>query len=356
MPSQFIEDALIRHQTYLQGYATHTANIFDPYLLRADRIIRDVLSKAGPTIDTQKALNEILKELRERLSDNYSKWGDDLVKSLDELTESEINFTTTALDKATNAEVIKPTFTQTWAAINVRPIQISDKGESSLMAPLVKGFTPNEVNRINSVVRLGFFEGQATSQLITKIRGTKKNNFKDGVLITSKRSAETIARTAVSHVSNVARNSTYKANQDILKGWRFSATLDVRTSSQCRFYDDQVFKIGEGPLPPIHARCRSNSIPELKDKFDIFGDSGTRASKGAKGGQQTTAKDYYEWLARQPKTFQQEVLGKAQTELFRKGGLSTDKFRKLVNNKFGQPLTLQEIQAKDPQAWEQAGL
>ena len=94
----------------------------------------------------------------------------------------------------------------------------------------------------------------------------------------------------------------------------------------------------------------------VKDKFDIFGDAGTRASKGAKGGQQTTAKTYYEWLERQPKFFQQDVLGKAKTELFRKGGLSSEKFRKLTSDKFGQPLTLDEIKAKDADAWREAGL
>lgn len=357
MASESIEDSLIRHQIFLQGLATHEAKTFNPFLVKADKIIRDVLSSAGPTIDTQKELNNILSQLREELSVNYSEWGQELVNDLEEITENEINFTATSLDRATDGvEVLKPTPSQTWAAINVRPIQVNDKGESKLMQPLIKGFTPTEVQRINGTIRNGFFSGATTQEMITAIRGTKKNKFNDGVLITTQRNAETIARTSVNHVSNIARQSTYKANQDIITGWLFSATLDMRTSSTCRFHDQEVYKIGEGPLPPLHLNCRSSSIPQIKDKFDIFGTDTTRASKGAKGGQQTNAKTYYEWLGRQPKTFQQEVLGKAQTELFRKGGLTNEEFRKLTSNKFGQALTLDEIKAKDATAWGNAGL
>lgn len=357
MASESIEDSLIRHQIFLQGLATHEVRTIDPFLVKADKIIRDVLSSAGPTIDSQKELNKILAELRKLLGENYSLWGQELIDDLQEITDNEINFTANALDSATkNTEVAKPSVTQTWAAINVRPIQLNDKGESKLMQALIKGFTPNEVQRVNGTIRNGFFSGATTQEMITAIRGTKKNKYNDGILITTKRSAESIARTSVNHVSNIARQSTYKANQDIITSWRFSATLDMRTSSICRFNDQEVYKIGEGPLPPLHLNCRSSSIPEIKDKFDIFGDDGTRASKGAKGGQQTNAKTYYEWLGRQPKTFQQEVLGKAQTELFRKGGLTNEEFRKLTSNKMGQALTLEEIKAKDAEAWDNAGL
>jgi len=50
------------------------------------------------------------------------------------------------------------------------------------------------------------------------------------------------------------------------------------------------------------------------------------------------------------------LLGKSQAQLFRKGGLSAEQFRKLTSSKFGQPLTLQEIKAKDADAWRDANL
>lgn len=679
MANEFLDTALVRHQIWLQGLATHEANTFNPYLNKADKIIRSVLSSYGDRIDTVKTLNEIIRQLKADLGANYSNWGEQLITDLEEIAESEAQFTRNTLDKAVvGRDVATPAPTQLWAAINVQPIQLNDKGESKLMQSLIKGFSSNEVNRVNGVLRNGFYSGATIQDMITAIRGTKKNQYKDGVLITSKRSAESIARTSTNHVSNVARQSTYKANQDILKGWEFNATLDNRTTNICRFHDQEaaegkVYPMGKGPLPPLHLNCvtgdanvsssglintayrrrykgaavnittksgrslcitpnhpvltstgwkaaklldtgdklvctdgvvhgdnkngmktpisnifgslnvatdslaitdrpasskdfhgdisdskvrvidvnslrrngfkvpdhvenyrldtrprvnssfsgfsafnsffnrtlsslcslisgrsksfgffrggvihsclllltsvsrlytdafkgipncsntnskpffytsdsnagikkrdslinkvnrnlkldfrsgnsielknsfdwfathaddlgnlcdigfidsshfddivdltlseidthvynletgnnwysangivthncRSSSVPVIKDKFDIFGDSGTRASKGAKGGQQTNAKGYYGWLERQPKWFQQDVLGKAQTELFRKGNLTNEQFRKLTSNKFGEPLTLDQIKAKDPDAWRDAGL
>ena len=357
MANEFLDTALIRHSIWLQGLATHEAKTFDPFLQKADRIIRNVLSGYGDRIDTVKTMNEIIRQLRVELGANYSEWGEELIGDMQEIADSEAQFTSKTLDKAVvGRDVATPAPAQVWAAINVRPIQINDKGESKLMQALIKGFTPNEVNRVNGVVRNGFYSGATIQDMITAIRGTKKNNFNDGVLVTTRRSAETIARTATNHVSSVARQSTFKANQDVLKGWEFTATLDNRTTTICRFNDGQVHPIGSGPIPPLHLGCRSSAVPVVKDKFDIFGDAGTRASKGADGGKQVRNQSYYDWLSTQPKFFQEEVLGKSQAQLFRKGGLSAEQFRKLTSSKFGQPLTLQEIKAKDADAWRDANL
>jgi len=355
--NHFISDSLLKHQVFLQGVATHEARTFEPFLLKADRIIRDVLSKSGDRIDTTRALNAIIRQLRDELGANYSEWGAELLSDMEELAGVEANFTSNTIDRAVIGRDVKtPTASQVFAAANIRPIQINAKGESELMGFLVRSFSQIQVKRVNSTIRNGFFSGATIQEMITAIRGTKKNQFKDGVLITTRRNAETIARTATNHVSNIARQTTYAANQDIIKGWRFSATLDDRTSNVCRFNDQQEFPINEGPFPPLHLGCRSSSEPVLKKKFDIFGDSGTRASKGSKGGQQTNASDYYDWLGRQSKPFQQQVLGKAKTDLFRKGGLSAKEFRKLTSDSMGEPLTLDQIQALDPIAWDRAGL
>ena len=97
-------------------------------------------------------------------------------------------------------------------------------------------------------------------------------------------------------------------------------------------------------------------VPKVKDKYSIFKDKGSRASSGASGGAQTTKSPYYDWLETQPKWFQQEVLGKTKTELFRNGGLSNDEFKKLTTNNLGEPLTIAEMRDKNPSAFAEAGL
>lgn len=357
MASDFLNTATQRHQIHLQRLATHEANTFNETLKEADKIVRDVLSRHGEFISTKAILDEIMRELTLKLGAEYAAWGEDLLDDMMKIGGQEADFTAKTLEKAVvGATVATVTAQAVWTAANIIPVQVSDKGESALMQAIVKQFTPNQVQRVTGVVRNGFYAGTPTQAIITQIRGTKVNQFKDGVLITTQRNAASIAKTLTNHMSNIARTTTFKKNKNILKGWEFSATLDNRTSSICRHNDGEVFPIGSGPVPPLHIACRSAQVPVLKKKFDIFKGEGTRASKGASGGKQVKNQTYYEWLQTQPKFFQQEVLGKTQTELFRKGGLTTDQFRKLVNDRMGEPLNLEEIKRKNATAWETAGL
>jgi hypothetical protein len=92
--------------------------------------------------------------------------------------------------------------------------------------------------------------------------------------------------------------------------------------------------------------------------LSLFGDTPEKqASVGASGAKVVTAPDnYYDWLNTQPKSFQEDVLGKARTQLFREGGLSTEQFRKLTITNYGKPLTLSQMNAKDSAAFKRADL
>ena len=362
MASDFLNTATQRHQIWLQRLASHEALSFDPILKRADKIIREVLSRYGEFISTKAILDEILRELTLSLGAEYRSWSESLLDDMQDIGESEATFTTMTLENAvTGATVASVAGAAVWAAANLIPVQLSDKGEAALMQPLVKAFTPNQVQRVTGVVRNGFYAGTPTQAIITQIRGTKVNQFKDGVLITTQRNAASIARTLTNHMSNIARETTFKKNKKILAGWEFSATLDNRTSGICRFHDQEahdgkVWPIGSGPIPPLHQNCRSAQVPILKPKFDLFKRDGTRASKGADGGAQVRDQGYYSWLKKEPKWFQIEAIGKDKTQLFRDGGLTTKEFNKAISNRIGEPLTLDQIKAKNPSAWLDAGL
>lgn len=348
----FISDALLRHQTYIQKLASYQVNQFRPSIIQADKIIREVLSSYGETINTKAVLNEIIRRITDELKPIYSSPLDDLVRDLESLADAEGDFMVGTLEGATDREALKPTKSQLYAAAQVHPIQMSASGESVLMNALFASFTKKEIERVNGVIRNGFYSGQTNSQMIRAIRGTRENRFKDGILNTTTRNASTIVRTAVNHVANTARMRTLTANQDILKGWEFLATLDARTSSQCRHYDSEIFPIGKGPLPPLHPNCRSVANPIVKKKFQIFDDDDeTRASKGAEGGQQVQNQTYYQWLRTQPDWFQDDVLGVAKGKLFRDSGLDDGEFKKLVSDFMGEPLTLEQIKGKNPQIW-----
>ena len=83
---------------------------------------------------------------------------------------------------------------------------------------------------------------------------------------------------------------------------------------------------------------------------DIEGD---RPSVGADGTRSVGADTNYEqWLRKQPKAFQEEVLGIAKAKLFRDGKISIGRF---VDEQ-GRVLSLDQLRELEPLAFERAGL
>ncbi len=112
--------------------------------------------------------------------------------------------------------------------------------------------------------------------------------------------------------------------------------------------DDETY-VADSML--VH-NCRTTVVPVLKAEYarDIPGS--TRPSKGADGVAPVSSKTSYpEWLARQPASFQKDVLGRTRYELFSKGKLDIDKF---VDN--GRTLTLDQLREREPASFERAGL
>ena len=141
-------------------------------------------------------------------------------------------------------------------------------------------------------------------------------------------SAERMVRTAIAHTSSVAKGYTLQENIDIAPYYRWVSVLDGRTSSICRAGDGTVYKVGKGPVAPHHFNCRSTEVP-------VF-------SKG----EENDYTNYNDWLGKQSKAFQIEVLGVKKAELFR-DGLRMDQF---VNDK-GMELTLDQLKSKYPKQW-----
>lgn len=351
-------NATTKHQIWLQRYASHLSNEFDPVLKDADVLIREVLTRVEK-IETTKQFNSLAKDLNTGLSGIYGDWSNGLFNDIELLTQNEIEFTGKLLDKSTEGvEIALPILASVLGVMYAYPTQFNDKGEAGLLKPIIGNFSKSQTDKVIEAVRRGFKVGLTNDQILRKIRGTKANKFKDGILSTTKNSADIITRTSVNHVANQAKMETFWRNRDIVTGWVFIATLDVRTTQICRHNDQQEFKLRTGPVPPLHLRCRSTIGPLLKDKFSTLtkGASTTRASKGSSGGKQTQKSPYYQWLSVQSKEFQDDVLGKTKGQLFRDSGLSDEEFKRLVSNNLGQPLTLEQIKRKDPQAWENAGL
>jgi len=211
-----------------------------------------------------------------------------------------------------------PTGPQVVAATNARPFQ------GRFLRDWLSEAEAGAAKRVRETIRQGFIEGRTVSEMARSIRGTKAAQYRDGILEISRRGAETMVRTAVTHTASVAAQETYAAFGDIITAVEWVSTLDARTSEICAGRDGKVYPVDSGPRPPAHPNCRSTTIGRVRGLEPI---------------QRQT---YNEWLKDQPEAVQNEVLGKAKADLFRSGSLPLDRF----TDPAGKVLTLEQLRAR----------
>lgn len=225
------------------------------------------------------------------------------------------------------------------AVVNQSPIQ----GVGELLEPFVKDLSAREIKRVEREILNSTAQGRTIRQTVNAIVGTKSKNYKDGVLDKNLNDAKTVVRTATQHVSTQSRVALMEVND--LEEYEWVSTLDSRTSPQCRSLDGQTFELGKGPLPPIHPNCRSTIVPADVDEG---------ATRSSIDGPVNANLSYYEWLKTQDQSFQDDVLGPTRGKLFRDGGLSAKKFGELQLDKKFEPITLDEMKKKQPNAFKKA--
>lgn len=200
--------------------------------------------------------------------------------------------------------------------------------------------------RVRETLTQGLVRGEDVDTIVRGLRGTRANGYADGVLEGSRREVAAVVRAAVQHVSAHARESTYDANRDLIKGVQWVSTLDARTTAICMSLDGKVYGVDEGPRPPAHFGCRSTTVPVMKSLSEVLGIPGIKdvepGSRSSMNGQVAGTQTYGEWLRDQPVEVQNEALGVGRARLFRRGEIDV---RGLVDANL-RPLTLDEIRRK----------
>jgi SPP1 gp7 family putative phage head morphogenesis protein len=350
--SEALIQTTVRHQVLLERLKSGEVNRFTKFLKQIDSDLKERLLNDDLTNFSRTRLERLLVEVENALSGVFGEFQQELEGGLSDLAEYEAGFEAASIDDALESfESVVPASSQVRAAIFSAPLSVRGAGGGKLLEPFIADWSTGEKTRVIGAIRQGVFEGQTNFQIIQAIRGTRANKYTDGILATTSRNAEAIVRTAVQHVSSVARFETWQENTAVVKGYKWVSTLDGRTSTQCRSLDGQVFKLGKGPKPPIHIRCRSTTVAELDERFNFLKEGAQRASKD---GPVDSGQTYYEWLKTQSVEFQDEVLGKTRARLFRDGGLSAERFAALNLHRNFTPMTLEEMRRKEPLAFGKA--
>lgn len=346
MASADPRDVVTRHQVYLERLKAGYTKDYEVAIRKSDKAIQEVLKALKvETLSelTRKELKALLVALREAQAPYYVKAMDNIAANFAVLATAEAAFEVKLIQTVSQAQIRKAAN----AYANALRTPISATGE--LLEPFLTDLSAREIKRVENEVMKSVAQGRTISQTVAAVRGTKKNNYQDGVLQRNWDDARTVIRTATQHVSSMGRQATWIANSDIIDSYQVVATLDGKTSQQCKSLDGKVFKIGKGPMPPFHPNCRTTTVPYFPESE--FDDGATRS---AEFGPVDVNTSYYEWLKQQPESFQVDALGPTRAKLFRSGGLSSKKFADLNLDRNFQPLTLDEMRKLNPHAFELA--
>ena len=378
------EESLIDHafrsQVYLERLKQGIVNKREVMLQQSDRAIREAL--AGGLPDRQ-ALIRALAATDASLDDIYARYSTelktDMVDTADAVAKYETAFLNTLVPPAGVAPVaqfVAPTIQQLITAYTTEPLMAKGVGLSggALLDTMLADYGKHQRDSLTGIIRQGYSQGLSIDEITRQIRGTKANGFRDGALSVLGRQSEAVVRTGIQHIAETARQQVYEVNDDLVIGYKWVATLDSRTSEICRSLDGKTFlnrSKTPKPKPPAHINCRSATIPVLSSEFDWLDEGATRAARDPATGKTVDAPadiTYYEWLKKQPESFQREVLGETKYKLFSKGGISAKEFGRLNLNRAFQPLTIkgrfdedgnlieEGLIHKMPQAFKKAGL
>lgn len=107
---------------------------------------------------------------------------------------------------------------------------------------------------MRQAINVGVIKGEGTRDLV--------NRLEDGFGM-ARNEATTLTRTFVGAANNAARDKVFKANADIVSGWKWHTCGDNLVCRTCIALHGQEFEMDSGPSIPKHPRCRCSKLPVL---------------------------------------------------------------------------------------------
>lgn len=404
-----IQDALIRHQVYLLRLAGSIRNgmnnAMDKTVEELEAALRKRRDLAGMKIMSEaaeKEINRLMNDIAGARKPGYKAAENGAREQLAMLVDNEAEFTAKAISAGIGAEI--PFAMPSGAQIENILALGNYAGQN--MDQWFSGWANGDMKRIDGTIRGGLAQGKTLDEITRALVGTKKAGYTDGVLNSTRQSAEMMTRTLVNGITNAARDEFYEANADIISAVEFAATLDGRTSEICASLDGKQYKLDDQsrPMPPMHPNCRSLYVPVI-DGFGVVGDRPsiggenfntaareayiedrveagfTQREAAAKWkdlsnstknkwrndqikkwdknviGMAPEKTNYNDWLKTQPAAFQDDVLGKTKAEIFRSGGKDRNgdpvTLSTFIDQNSNKPYTLDQLRVREPQLFRE---
>jgi len=158
---------------------------------------------------------------------------------------------------------------------------------------LLEELVPTGVDRVREAMISGLAVGRTPEKIAREVQDVLGGNM--GRFLT-------VARTEDMRAYRMATIENFRANADVVSGWRWHASLSYSTCAACLSLHGEFFPLDQDM--DGHANCRCQSIPIVKDAPVEAWQSGE------------------EWLRAQPEDIQQRALGDAKLEAWKSGEIS----------------------------------
>ena len=352
-------DVTTRHQVNMERFKlSEVKRTLLVYRRIQDKMIAE-LAKFDPVSATA-ARRKIRSEAALKSADGIIEQGYSEIKkknglAMQEAIQFESEFTINSINGAVKAQIATVALSGSQIKAMVSDVMFQGAGVDVWWDRQARKLKEDFGDRI----RAGLARGDGLETIMQTIRGTRAKAFTDGIMARNGKQAETLVRTALQSTLNAARTETLQQNQDIMDGFTWLATLDMRTCEICGVRDGKNYDFDyepEGHDYPwldgpgaIHPNCRCTSLPrlkpfkgipqELQDQIDATGERPAMDGSSVPGGT-----DYETWLSGLSVADQDDILGPKKADLFRAGSLSLSD----VMTGDGQPKTLKELSKEYP--------
>lgn len=359
MPVEKLTTIYSQHTIYLQRLGATEGLKVTPFLELIENDVVSILNKYRKRKVTPALQVTIQEQINEATRKHLQDYTAQLKVENRALGTYEAEFAATTLNTVVQNDSFKAVAPSAAAVNSVATITPVKLGANSYTAysSMMKNYWGKWADEVDGVVLDGFRTGQTIPEItktITEQMDLSKSGTTKSVLDRARRSAKQLAITGTNHYANTARIAFVDANDDILKGYRFLAVNDSRTSRVCARLDQTVWPANSSKLssvtPPLHPNCRSALTFEVDDRFKLDTDETKKASSfnvdGKRDGKQVDSDSiYYENLKKLSARDQDAAIGPSLGKALRK--MSPAEFAKQTGDSMNNALTIKQMKEKN---------
>ena len=257
-------DIVNRHQIYLEGLKAGQFKTFAPVIRAIDELIRDELSKLSfdqLSNMSKAALTVFVTRFRKALIGIYNPWLTSQLEWFERYIRADTQlwaelYSAHRPEKAD--DFAEADDEDNFAAILVAWRNAPLGANGILPVTMLTDMVSTHVGQTLNGIRRGYAGGWTPAETIAFLRGTPRNNYRDGLL-------NKFNNQAAASLNTIIQAAAAQANGNVARRvwleYEWVSILDDKTTRICRRLDGKHWPFGKGPLPPAHVGCRSDIKP-----------------------------------------------------------------------------------------------